>query len=368
MRARAFQEWAQAEPSLEISAQLHRPLEKSHELYAFGVWLYNWIQRTAPFLHHAYFNFLEVVPIVRTGKPLGAAKYRKVLEELQPDVLLSVHDSLNHGFFEYAREVLGHDRVKCVTYCGELSGGYGFSRHWVNPSADLFIGAVPETCEAAVRLGMAPERTQVGGFLLRRFFYDPPEDDGRARGIHPREVAARPGRIHSSAERLEPRRAQSRPVSRSDAAARRRCAGGVAVRQIADCRARSFRVGQGQPVGARPPVAAQHERRPVDAFGVGDRRAPGHGHDQRGDRERVPVAVEQSRRHHAAGTYYGEVLSRPRRGATRAQPRRIGGNRHRVAEAARIAGGDSSGDETRLSAVSPERYRADDCRARRQSR
>ena len=118
MRARAFQEWAQTMPSLDTSAQLHRPLEKSHELYAFGVWLYNWIQRTAPFLHHAYFNFLEVVAIVRTSKPLGAHKYRKILEELQPDVLLSVHDSLNHAFFDYAREVLGEDRVKCVTYCG----------------------------------------------------------------------------------------------------------------------------------------------------------------------------------------------------------------------------------------------------------
>ncbi len=178
MRARAFQEWAQAESSLDLSVQLHRPLENSHPIYAFGVWLYNRIQRTAPFLHHAYFNFLEVVPIVRTRKPMGAAKYRKVLEALQPDVLISVHDSLNHAFFEHAREVLGHNRVKCITYCGELSGGYGFSRHWVNPSADLFIGAVPETCQAAVRWGMAPERTQVGGFLLRRFFYDPPEDGG----------------------------------------------------------------------------------------------------------------------------------------------------------------------------------------------
>ena len=177
MRARAFQEWAQP----EVSVQLHRPLENSHELYAFGVWLYNWIQRTAPGLHHVYFNFLEAVPIVRTSKPLGAHKFRAVLEETQPDVLISVHDSLNHAFFEYARTVLGADRVRCVTYCGELSGGYGFSRHWVNPSADLFVGAVPETCEAAVRWGMAPERTHVGGFMLRRFFYDsPPDEEARA--------------------------------------------------------------------------------------------------------------------------------------------------------------------------------------------
>lgn len=171
MRARAFQEWAQAGGSSERSVYIERPLEHSHEFYAFGVWLYNRIQRWAPFLHHIYFNFLEVVPIVRTGKPLGARKYRQVLEKLQPHVLLSVHDSLNHVFFEYARDVLG-DGVKCVTYCGELSDGYGFSRHWVNPAADLFIGAVPATCEAAVRRGMPPEKTRVGGFLLRRFFYD----------------------------------------------------------------------------------------------------------------------------------------------------------------------------------------------------
>jgi processive 1,2-diacylglycerol beta-glucosyltransferase len=177
MRARAFQEWALSQPQGNLAIQLHRPLENSHEIYAFGVWLYNWIQRTAPVLHHVYFNFLEAVPIVRASKPLGAHKYRAVLEQTRPDVLISVHDSLNHGFFEYAREVLGHDRVRCVTYCGELSGGYGFSRHWVNTSADLFIGAVPETCETAVRWGMAPEKTHVGGFMLRRFFYESPADE-----------------------------------------------------------------------------------------------------------------------------------------------------------------------------------------------
>jgi processive 1,2-diacylglycerol beta-glucosyltransferase len=176
MRARAFQEWAQEGESSERSVYIERPLEHSHEFYAFGVWLYNRIQRWAPVLHNIYFNFLEVVPIVRTGKPLGARKYRQVLEKLQPHVLLSVHDSLNHVFFQYAREVLGPERVQCVTYCGELSDGYGFSRHWVNPAADLFIGAVPETCDAAVRRGMPCEKTRVGGFLLRRFFYDPAFD------------------------------------------------------------------------------------------------------------------------------------------------------------------------------------------------
>jgi len=174
MRARAIQAWAQACPEFGITAQLHRPLEESHGLYAFGVWLYNTIQRTAPFLHHIYYNVLEVIPFVSVGQPFGAEKFRAVLEQIRPDVLLSVHDSVNHDFFAYARTVLGRDRVKCVTYCGELHGGYGFSRYWVNPEADLFIGAVPETCAAAIKLGMSPAKVKVGGLLLRRFFYERP--------------------------------------------------------------------------------------------------------------------------------------------------------------------------------------------------
>lgn len=172
MRARAFQAWAQREPRSKLRVQMARPLESTHSLYRFGVGLYNWIQRTAPKLHHLYFNFLEVVPVVHRTKPLGAERYRVILEDYRPDVLLSTHPKLNHGYFEFARKVLGRDNVRCVTYCGELHGGYGFSRHWVNPDADLFIGAVPETCEAAEHLGMPSKRAVVGGFLLRPSFYE----------------------------------------------------------------------------------------------------------------------------------------------------------------------------------------------------
>lgn len=181
MRARAFQTWAQRDRRLDLDAHLHWPLSSSHGLYRFGVKLYNWIQRTAPVLHHGYFNFLETVPLLHVETPLGAHRYRSVLEQVQPDVLLSVHDQLNHGFFEYARDVLGRDRVRCVTYCGELHDGYGFSRHWVNPAADLFVGAVPETCEAAIQRGMPPEKTQAGGFLLHPSFFDPRLDEASQR-------------------------------------------------------------------------------------------------------------------------------------------------------------------------------------------
>jgi processive 1,2-diacylglycerol beta-glucosyltransferase len=177
MRAHAFQEWAQIWPDLNLETRLHRPLESSHWLYRFGVGLYNWIQRRAPILHHVYFNFLEVAGPCRSARVLlGVAHFRELLQTMRPDILLSVHGSLNHGFFDYARKVLGSEHVRCVTYCGELYGGYGFSRNWVNPSADLFIGAMPETSAAAARWGMASEKNKVRGFLLRPSFYDAAPD------------------------------------------------------------------------------------------------------------------------------------------------------------------------------------------------
>jgi len=182
MRAGAFQEWAQLLPDLNLTTELHRPLDSGPPLYRFGVHLYNWIQRRAPYLHHIYFNFLEVVaPCGSSRSLLGADRFRATLESMRPDVLFSVHGSLNHGFFDFARSVLGRDRIRCVTYCGELHGGYGFSRNWVNPNTDLFIGAVAETCDAALSLGMPEEKTNLGGFLLRPQFYDASLDDAARR-------------------------------------------------------------------------------------------------------------------------------------------------------------------------------------------
>ena len=50
-------------------------------------------------------------------------------------------------------------------------GSYGFSRQWVNPDSDLFIGAVEETCEAAAACGMDSDKNWAGGFLLKPPFY-----------------------------------------------------------------------------------------------------------------------------------------------------------------------------------------------------
>jgi len=192
MRAESFRRWFEQEER-DDWVVIHKALEGTSPLYAVGVGVYNWIQRTAPLLHHAYFNWLEVVkPCGGKKRLFGRKHYIDFLNTVAPDVIISVHGSLNHGFFQVAREELG-ERVRLVTYCGELFGGYGFSRNWVNPQADLFIGAVEETCETARRLGMPPEKCLAGGFMLHPGFYEPPLAYSRREEIVCEQLALDPG-------------------------------------------------------------------------------------------------------------------------------------------------------------------------------
>lgn len=177
MRARSLRQWmALPENARGWECRIHQALESTHGLYRFGVRLYNAIQKTYPRLHHIYFNVLEILGATRKGdKLLGRQRYVALLEEFRPDVVLSTHGHLNHAFLDLAKDTLGGGQVRCVTYCGELHGGYGFARGWVNPAADVFIGAVAEGCEAAKERQMPEAKVALGGFLLHPDFFRPGE-------------------------------------------------------------------------------------------------------------------------------------------------------------------------------------------------
>ncbi len=195
-RARAFAAWARRETDVGLEVVIHQALEETHGLYRFGVGLYNWIQRKVPRLHHLYFNFLEAGGLLKSpARLLGAERFRAVVRAHRPGAVLSVHGSLNHGFFAVARDTLPDAPPRCATYCGELFGGYGFSRHWVNPRADLFVGAVEECATEARRLGMAADRTCVGGFLLDPSFYAAPLTEPERRAILREKFALDPDRF-----------------------------------------------------------------------------------------------------------------------------------------------------------------------------
>lgn len=172
MRADSLRQWADRVFGSSVEVRIHQVLENTHPLYHFGVGVYNTIQRWCPRLHHVYFNYLELAALHRSSaKILGRDSFIDLVAEWEPDRIISVHPHTNHGFFDLARRALPLRSTRCITYCGELSGGYGLSRHWVNPRADGFIGATDEICAASRSVGMPEDRILKGGFLLRSSFY-----------------------------------------------------------------------------------------------------------------------------------------------------------------------------------------------------
>ena len=115
MRAHAFQRWA--EQLTDWDTRVYRPLEQGHGIYRLGVETYNSIQRLAPVLHHGYFNLLELAGLHRNPAwIIGSDRFVAAIDEYRPDVVVSTHAHLNHGYFTLARRHLGDDRVRCITY------------------------------------------------------------------------------------------------------------------------------------------------------------------------------------------------------------------------------------------------------------
>lgn len=180
-RAEAFRDWVARLYGAAVEVRIDHALENASPWNARGVAFYNAIQRYAPWFHHFYYNIGEIFGAVQRGEvQVGRSYYDALLHAFRPDVILSVHSMLNRGHFAYAKRRLGSG-VFCVTYCGEFSGGYGFSRHWVAPEVDLFLGRTEEALRAAQDLGLPAEKGRCLGQLLRPAFYDRPLNGAQRR-------------------------------------------------------------------------------------------------------------------------------------------------------------------------------------------
>ncbi|MDB6114779.1 MAG: ugtP 1 [Lacunisphaera sp.] len=167
-RAQAFAEWCFELYRHEVDVRIEQMLEKSSGFFSTGVNFYNWIQKKSPGLHKAFYLFVELLSFLNSRSvSFGRAYYEQVLREYRPHLVFSVHDCLNRGYFQLARRILGADHVRCATYCGEFSGGFGYSRNWVEPSANLYISRTATARDYAVKLGMPRERTRVRGHLMQ---------------------------------------------------------------------------------------------------------------------------------------------------------------------------------------------------------
>ncbi len=195
-RAQAFAEWAFELYKHQVDVRIEQLLEKSSFIGRWGVDFYNWIQKKAPLLHHPYYTLVEGLSIInRDNISFGKRYYRELLRDYQPHLVFSVHDCLNRGYFEVARHELGADNVRCATYCGEFSGGYGYSRNWVDKTVDLYFSRTPTARDYALKLGLEPERARVRGHLMRpRSHRDVLGADKRRR--HRRDAPAAAGQRH----------------------------------------------------------------------------------------------------------------------------------------------------------------------------
>jgi len=167
-RAQAFAEWCFDLYRHEVDVRIEQMLEKSSGFFSAGVNFYNWIQKKSPWIHKAFYLFVELLSLLnRRSVTFGRAYYETVLREYRPHLVFSVHDCLNRGYFQLARKILGAANVRCATYCGEFSGGFGYSANWVEPSADLYVSRTATARDYAVKLGMPSGRTRVRGHMMQ---------------------------------------------------------------------------------------------------------------------------------------------------------------------------------------------------------
>ena len=195
-RASAFVRWIKHLYGWSIDVRTEAMLEDSSVINRFGVWLYNAIQKQAPILHHPYYFLIESLSWINgRGVRMGCRYYRQVLENFRPHLIFSVHDCLNRGYFREARNLLGEANVRCATYCSEFSGGYGYSRNWIDPTVDLYVSRTRTAADYAVKLGMERERIVVRGHLMEPRVYQDVMDAGQRREFRRQQLGLEPDRF-----------------------------------------------------------------------------------------------------------------------------------------------------------------------------
>ena len=166
-RAEAFADWCFQLYKHDVDVRIEQMLEKSSVFNRAGVNFYNTIQASAPWVHKAFYAFVEMQSILNKDTvSLGRRYYVSVLKDYKPHLVLSVHDCLNRGYFQLARKILGPDNVVCATYCGEFSGGWGYSRNWIEPTADMYFSRTATAQDYAIKKGIPPEKARVRGYLM----------------------------------------------------------------------------------------------------------------------------------------------------------------------------------------------------------
>ena len=145
-------------------------LEESSFVMRSSVNLYNWIQKHRPWLHQIYWRLVEFEDLLKPGTVIFGRNYLiRLLQNFDPDLIISTHPHINRGHFDLAKRILGPS-LRTITCCTELDGGFGFSRNWMTRKADVFWALTPEVAEEVYRRGYKRTRVEVLGPLFEPTF------------------------------------------------------------------------------------------------------------------------------------------------------------------------------------------------------
>ncbi len=198
--AEALRDWLrQWDPGGEV--RIEKVLENASGPYRGGVALYNWIQKHAPWIHHAYWCVMEFEDLIKPGTLLFGRRYvGDLLRRFRPELLISTHPHTNRGHFAFAKRLLG-PQLRCLTCCTELAGGFGFSRNWVSARADAIWVQTDEVAAELIRRRYPADRIARLGPLLYPPYHQPPPSH-QAPGVTPAAQARFEPRPETLAETL----------------------------------------------------------------------------------------------------------------------------------------------------------------------
>lgn len=196
-RAYAVQQWMDELYGARVEVRVEHILEKEPGLTRFGVRLYNFVQRHAPLAHHFYWWIVEFFGLTQpTLLRCFGRSWKELVRAWRPHLILSVHDCTNRGYFDTAKRVLGEEAVKCVTYCGEYTGGHGFSRHWVSRAADVYYARTIEAGQwVQLDRGVPLERCRQFGPLLPPALFRRELDEAEREAFLREELGFSPDRL-----------------------------------------------------------------------------------------------------------------------------------------------------------------------------
>lgn len=164
-------------------------VEKSHPVNRYFVEFYNYLLRHNQAGMKYYYWFIENTKPNNSelGYRLAKPYLTSLLEEINADVIVSVHPMSNHYLARAIQDTGRADRTKLITVVTDPNGD--FWSGWACPDADLTIVPNDLGKETLIRYGIEPNKIKVLGMPVHPDFSKPvsftPEEFRTRMGLSP---------------------------------------------------------------------------------------------------------------------------------------------------------------------------------------